>query len=327
MTYDRKRTHSSSESSDDDNFVEYIPVKERRLMKTEELCSKYIRTYNLTEENPDENLNQLSKCKYPSTNENLVRGPKGNKTLIAHINQSKNNGDEKLSELEKQKMIEEQILRNIAEKTALKGAAEIAKDVQYTNSIKTSWTPPSFTKNIPPENLRLIREKFKIIAEGDDIPSCLLRFEEMKFPNTVINVLKSRGIKRPTPIQMQGIPVSLSGRDMIGIASTGSGKTLAFVLPLVLFCLEQEICLPFKEKEGPFGMIICPSRELANQTHQIIKEFSEAISHESYLLKKRDRKEISLPTKKLHFTDNNYVINTSFKTLNKVAESTFGTLI
>lgn len=46
----------------------------------------------------------------------------------------------------------------------------------------------------------------------------------------------------------------LSGRDMIGIAFTGSGKTLVFVLPLLMFCLEQEIKLPFKSNEGPYGI-------------------------------------------------------------------------
>ena len=48
---------------------------------------------------------------------------------------------------------------------------------------------------------------------------------------------------------MQGIPAILSGRDLIGIAYTGSGKTLVFVLPIVMFCLEQEIRLPFVGNE------------------------------------------------------------------------------
>ncbi len=51
----------------------------------------------------------------------------------------------------------------------------------------------------------------------------------------------------------------LSGRDLIGIAFTGSGKTLVFVLPLTMFCLEQEVALPFMSGEGPYGLIVVPS--------------------------------------------------------------------
>lgn len=65
---------------------------------------------------------------------------------------------------------------------------------------------------------------------------------------------------------------------MIGIAFTGSGKTLVFVLPLIMFCLEQEVKLPFIKNEGPYGLIICPSRELAKQTYDIIQHFCECLS-------------------------------------------------
>ena len=37
-----------------------------------------------------------------------------------------------------------------------------------------------------------------------------------------------------TPIQSQGWPMALLGRDMIGISATGSGKTLAFLLPAMI---------------------------------------------------------------------------------------------
>lgn len=55
---------------------------------------------------------------------------------------------------------------------------------------------------------------------------------------------------------MEIINFRLSGRDMIGIAFTGSGKTLVFVIPLLMFCLEQEIKLPFNANEGPYGIMI-----------------------------------------------------------------------
>lgn len=51
----------------------------------------------------------------------------------------------------------------------------------------------------------------------------------------------------------------LTGRDLIGIAYTGSGKTLVFLLPIIMFCLEQEKKLPFSKNEGPYGLIIVPA--------------------------------------------------------------------
>ena len=84
----------------------------------------------------------------------------------------------------------------------------------------------------------------------------------MKLPRAMLDSLKKKGIKIPTAIQMQGIPVGLAGRDMIGIASTGSGKTLTFALPLVMFCLEQETAIHFERGEGPYGLILVPSVNL-----------------------------------------------------------------
>lgn len=81
----------------------------------------------------------------------------------------------------------------------------------------------------------------------------------MKIPRALIQHLYKKGISKPTPIQTQGIPVVLSGRDIIGIAFTGSGKTLTFTLPLVCFALEAETRLPFKRGEGPLGLLISPS--------------------------------------------------------------------
>lgn len=56
------------------------------------------------------------------------------------------------------------------------------------------------------------------------------------FCNTdyVIQEIAKAGFTEPTPIQSQGWPMALKGRDLIGIAETGSGKTLAYLLPAVV---------------------------------------------------------------------------------------------
>lgn len=67
---------------------------------------------------------------------------------------------------------------------------------------------------------------------------------------------------------------------MIGIAFTGSGKTLAFCLPLIMFALEEECRLPFIRGEGPVGVVLCPSRELATQTYENLLVWTAAVAKE-----------------------------------------------
>ena len=118
-----------------------------------------------------------------------------------------------------------------------------------------------------------MRKKWHILVEGDNIPPPIKNFRDMKFPEPVLATLEAKGISRPTPIQIQGLPVALSGRDMIGIAFTGSGKTLAFVLPMLMAALQEEARMPLVRDEGPVGLVVCPSRELARQTYEVADLF------------------------------------------------------
>jgi len=162
---------------------------------------------------------------------------------------------------------------------ALIPVAERAKGIVYTESMKTSWRPPKHIRNMTAEKCTKLRAKWHIIVEGENVPPPIKSFADMRFPTAILDALTDKGIKRPTPIQVQGIPVALSGRDMVGIAFTGSGKTIVFTLPLVMRALEMETALPLTSGEGPIGMIICPSRELATQSYKVAKHFTD------YLLK------------------------------------------
>jgi ATP-dependent RNA helicase DeaD len=74
-------------------------------------------------------------------------------------------------------------------------------------------------------------------------------------------------IETPTPIQAQAIPALLAGRDVIGQAFTGSGKTLAFALPLVERIDTSE--------QGVQALILCPTRELAQQVGEVLAQLVE----------------------------------------------------
>lgn len=84
---------------------------------------------------------------------------------------------------------------------------------------------------------------------------------------TLDMLINTLGFTKPFPIQCQAIPILMSGRDCIGIAETGSGKTLAYLLPLIRHIKAQR---PFKQADGPIGLIIVPIRELALQVYSTV---------------------------------------------------------
>jgi ATP-dependent RNA helicase DDX41 len=161
---------------------------------------------------------------------------------------------------------------------ALKAASELAHGVTYSKSLPTTWTVPRCILNEGEAEWHKIRSNWHIIVEGDDIPPPIKLFRDMKLPAPILNLLEQRNIRRPTPIQMQGLPVALAGRDMVGIAFTGSGKTMTFSLPLVMAALEEEIRMPLVGGEGPVGVILAPSRELVRQTYELVEQLCDALS-------------------------------------------------
>ncbi|TIC27923.1 P-loop containing nucleoside triphosphate hydrolase protein [Wallemia mellicola] len=163
-------------------------------------------------------------------------------------------------------------------------AAELAHGISYSRIMETSWKPPEYIRQRSSEGNSLIRRKHHIHVEGSDIPPPCETFADMKLPGAILRYLKFKKILSPTPIQIQGISTAFSGRDMIGIAFTGSGKTLSFSLPTLMFALEEESKLGFDKGEGPIGIILCPSRELARQTHDGLIQMSRALNDDGYPL-------------------------------------------
>ena len=68
------------------------------------------------------------------------------------------------------------------------------------------WTPPRYILSRPKHKHEELRKKHHILVEGEDLPPPIKYFKEMKFPCTIIHALKHKGIVKPTPIQIQGIP-------------------------------------------------------------------------------------------------------------------------
>ena len=104
-------------------------------------------------------------------------------------------------------------------------------------------------------------------------PKPLRTFEEANFPRHILDQVANLGFSKPTPIQMQGFPVALSGKDVVGIADTGSGKTLTFILPAIVHILAQE---ELRRGDGPIVLILAPTRELAVQINNEAQKFGRS---------------------------------------------------
>jgi ATP-dependent RNA helicase RhlE len=82
-------------------------------------------------------------------------------------------------------------------------------------------------------------------------------FKDFGLDDRVRRPLDEAGYIQPTPIQAEALPILLEGKDLIGVAETGTGKTLAFLLP-IFQRLEAD-------QRDPQGLVVCPTRELAQQ--------------------------------------------------------------
>jgi len=78
------------------------------------------------------------------------------------------------------------------------------------------------------------RTSKQIVVLGQGVPKPVLTFDEASMPEYILSEVLKQGFDRPTPIQSQGWPMALKGKNMVGISATGSGKTLAFILPAMI---------------------------------------------------------------------------------------------
>jgi len=136
-------------------------------------------------------------------------------------------------------------------------------------------------KAMSQEEVDRVRSESSMIVFGDDIPNPVSSFQETTLEDVYLSHLKKMGIEEPSPIQKQGIPMALSGRDLIGVSKTGSGKTLSFLLPAIVHINAQPLLKP---GDGPIVLVLSPTRELAVQIDQEVKKFASsgaytAISH------------------------------------------------
>ena len=158
------------------------------------------------------------------------------------------------------------------------------KDLPTVNHTKVTYQPfrksfyhePSELSEMTEEevaDLRLELDGIKI--RGVDAPKPVQKWSQCGLGVQSLEVIQRLGYEKPSSIQTQAIPSIMSGRDVIGVAKTGSGKTIAFLLPMFRHIKDQR---PLDSLDGPVGLVMTPTRELATQIHKECKPFLKALN-------------------------------------------------
>ena len=109
-----------------------------------------------------------------------------------------------------------------------------------------------------------------------------MSFAALGLSEEIVRAVTERGYTEPTPIQAQAIPVVLSGRDLLAGAQTGTGKTAGFTLPIL-----QRLSTTAKPATGKApirALILAPTRELAAQIEESVREYGKHLKLHSMMM-------------------------------------------
>lgn len=147
--------------------------------------------------------------------------------------------------------------------------------VELNKIRKDFWVEPHELSVMTEEEANELRlELDGIKVSGKNVPKPVQKWSQCGLTRPILDTIDSLGYEKPTPIQMQALPVIMSGRDVIGVAKTGSGKTMAFLLPMLRHIKDQD---PVTGDDGPIALIMTPTRELCTQIYSDLQPFIKAL--------------------------------------------------
>ncbi|KAF9434932.1 DEAD (Asp-Glu-Ala-Asp) box polypeptide 59 [Entomortierella beljakovae] len=134
----------------------------------------------------------------------------------------------------------------------------------------TGYRDSPQTAALSSQSTKELRASRRIAVEGRHPPKLIQSFKDCNLPEKMLSNITEQGYIEPRDVQMQAIPAGLYGRDMIISAATGTGKTAGYLIPTLAhaYGLSQ---LPGDAMEGPYVLILVPTRELAIQIEDVVK--------------------------------------------------------
>jgi len=161
--------------------------------------------------------------------------------------------------------VKAEIKEKIRKEKQMNGSDEDEDDITVIGKIKTTEKKKkkrktkSKVREAYEERLNQFRNSENIHVAGTDIPKPVNTWDMLRSEYGLSEqLLSSLPYPRPTPVQMQTIPVLLQSRDLLASAPTGSGKTAAFLLPILHHLQEPR-------NGGYRALVVVPTKELAIQ--------------------------------------------------------------
>ena len=113
--------------------------------------------------------------------------------------------------------------------------------------------------------------------ESEEDKKKVFPFHEMGLDDRILKAIAKLGWVNPTLIQERGIPLIVEGKDLLARGRTGSGKTGAFCIPLIQRILDVKTAsFASSAVQAIRGCVLCPSRELARQTTQVLRDLTNS---------------------------------------------------
>jgi len=107
-----------------------------------------------------------------------------------------------------------------------------------------------------------------------------MSFKSLGLTDAILKAVEKKGYDTPSPIQQKAIPLVLKGKDVLASAQTGTGKTAGFTLPMLQILSKEKQT----GKRQIRALVLTPTRELAAQVHENVREYSEYLDIKSTVI-------------------------------------------
>ncbi|KAI3615590.1 atp-dependent rna helicase dbp3 [Moniliophthora roreri] len=262
VDFEKKKGKSESKVKDSTSEVEVKQKKKSKKRKHEEIVLEQIAEAGTEVKDAEEASEKKKKKKKKRSHDAEKAGEDVEMQAIVEENEKSDKKDKKDKKKDKK---DKNSKKDKKKKHSETTTAESSKAASPSRSMAPKASPSEISKFLAKNNVSMH------VPPGRPEVIPILAFDQLDIPDSLRSF--SAKFKEPSPIQACAWPLSLDGKDVVGIAETGSGKTLAFGIP----ALARLILSPLQGTSTITTLVLAPTRELALQTHETLSTLGQPL--------------------------------------------------